>query len=165
MSDLGLRLLDWLLDAQTADGHLSPIGNGWWTQDGEKARFDQQPIEATSLLLAAEAALVSTGDARYRDAMERAYGWFLGANDLGLAVADSVRGASYDALTPTGVNTNQGAESTLMWLTALEHIRASRADKAAADAVAAGPSVADAEPPSEAVAEPGAKPLAAAASR
>ena len=56
--------------------------------------------------------------------MERAYGWFLGANDLGLAVADPARGASFDGLTPTGVNTNQGAESTLMWLTALEHIRA-----------------------------------------
>jgi hypothetical protein len=58
--------------------------------------------------------------------MGRAYAWFLGANDLGIAIADPAQGASFDGLTPTGVNTNQGAESTLMWLTALEHIRAHR---------------------------------------
>ncbi len=128
MVDRGLAVLDWLVEAQTADGgHLSPIGNGWWLRGEPKAPFDQQPIEATSILLAAESALAATGDARHQAVMERAYAWFLGANDVGVAVADPGRGASFDALTPTGVNTNQGAESTLMWLTALEHIRALRA--------------------------------------
>ena len=127
MVDLGLGILDWLIAAQMADdGHLSPIGNGWWTRGEAKMMFDQQPIEATSLLLAAETALATTGDERYGEVMDRAYAWFLGANDLGIAIADPVRGASFDGLTPTGVNTNQGAESTLMWLTALEHIRARR---------------------------------------
>jgi hypothetical protein len=37
------------------------------------------------------------------------------------------RGACYDGLTPRGVNRNQGAESTLMWLMASEHTRAVRA--------------------------------------
>jgi len=37
-----------------------------------------------------------------------------------------VRGACCDGLTPQGVNLNEGAESTLMWLTAVEHIRAFR---------------------------------------
>ena len=127
MVDLGLGVLDWLIAAQTADeGHLSPVGNGWWTRGEAKAMFDQQPIEATSLLLAAETALAATGDPRYGEVMDRAYAWFLGANDLGIAIADPARGASFDGLTPTGANTNQGAESTLMWLTALEHIRAVR---------------------------------------
>jgi hypothetical protein len=136
MLDLGISILDWLIATQTADdGHFSPIGNGWWTRGEPKATFDQQPIEATSMLLGAEAALAATGDRRYADAMERAYAWFLGANDLGLAVADPIRGASYDGLTPTGVNTNQGAESTLMWLTALEHMREARREPAV-DAVA-----------------------------
>jgi hypothetical protein len=124
--DAGVRILDWLVTAQTTAGHLSPIGNGWWTVGGTKSQFDQQPIEATSLLLAAEAALEATGDPRFGAVMERAYGWFTGDNDLGLAVADPGRGACHDGLTATGVNTNQGAESTLMWLTALEHIRAQR---------------------------------------
>jgi len=139
--DTGLHVLDWLIASQTAhDGHLSPVGNGWWPRDGEKARFDQQPIEATATLLAAESAHDATGYARYREAMEQSYAWFLGANDLGVDVADPGRGAGFDGLTPRGVNTNQGAESTLMWLTALEHIRSVRAD---GPSVPATPSVAD----------------------
>ena len=128
MTELGLRVLGWLIDIQVApEGHLSPIGNGWWPQFGERSRFDQQPIEATALLLAAESAFKATADEQYRTAMERAYAWFLGRNDLGLQIADPGRGAGCDGLTPRGVNSNQGAESTLMWLTAAEHIRALRA--------------------------------------
>jgi hypothetical protein len=127
MVDQGLRSLDWLIDAQMApDGRLSPIGNGWWRRGGARSKFDQQPIEATALLLAAEAAHAVTGVHRYQAAMERSYAWFLGANDLGLYVADPASGAGCDGLTPMGVNTNQGAESTLMWLTAAEHVRTLR---------------------------------------
>jgi hypothetical protein len=125
---LGLAVLDWLIDNATApDGRLMPVGNAWWPAGGERSRFDQQPIEATSMLLAARAALDVTNDDRYRAAMERCYAWVLGGNELDVVVADPARGASHDGLTPTGVNLNQGAESTLMWLTALEHIRALRA--------------------------------------
>ena len=62
--------------------------------------------------------------------MERAYGWFLGANDRDVAVASPGDGACFDALTPDGVNANQGAESTLVWLLALEHVRLARATSA-----------------------------------
>lgn len=127
MVDAGLRLLDWLIAVQTsAAGHLSPIGNEWWPCGGVRSRFDQQPIEAAALILAAGSACAATDDERYRGAMERAYAWFLGENDVGVPVADPASGACFDGLTPTGVNRNQGAESTLMWLTALEHIRAVR---------------------------------------
>lgn len=125
---IGLQVLDWLIDVQVApEGHLSPIGNGWWPMAGERSRFDQQPIEATALLLAAEAAYAATGNPRYRAAMERSYAWFLGANDLGVPIAHPGRGAGGDGLTPKGRNRNEGAESTLMWLMAAEHIRALRA--------------------------------------
>jgi hypothetical protein len=124
MVDQGLRVLDWLIEIQTApDGHFAPIGNGWWPRDGDRSQFDQQPIEATAMILAAEDALAETGDDRDRAAMERAYAWFLGGNDLGVAIADPARGAGADGLTPEGINVNEGAESTLMWLMALEHIR------------------------------------------
>lgn len=127
MVSIGLQVLDWLIAVQVApEGHFSPIGNGFWAAGGERSRFDQQPIEATSVLLAAEAAYEATGDRRYRDAMERTYAWFLGANDLGRRIASPSRGAGADGLTATGVNRNQGAESTLMWLIAAEHIRALR---------------------------------------
>jgi hypothetical protein len=132
MIDLGVLVLDWLSDVQTSPaGHLSPIGNGWWRYGGVRSQFDQQPIEATAMLLAAEAALDVTGADRYRASVDRAYAWFLGANDVGVVVADPERGACHDGLTPTGVNLNQGAESTLMWLIALEHVRAIRGAAAA----------------------------------
>ena len=88
--------------------------------------FDQQAISTTSLLLAADAAFEATGQARYRDAMEMAYGWFLGRNDAHAPVADPSSGACGDGIGPAGVSRNQGAESTLMWLMALEHVRAAR---------------------------------------
>jgi hypothetical protein len=128
MLGIGVRTLDWLVAEQTAPaGHFSPIGNGWWARGGEKSRFDQQPIEATATLLAAETAFTATGDVTHQKVMERAYAWFLGGNDLGIDIAEPRRGAGYDGLTRDGINTNQGAESTLMWLMALEHIRAMRA--------------------------------------
>jgi len=127
MVAIGLQVLDWLIEIQTSpEGRFSPVGNGWWPRTGTKSQFDQQPIEATALILAAEAAYDATREPRYLAAMERAYAWFLGANDLGVRIADPARGACSDGLTSTGVNTNEGAESTLVWLIAAERIRAMR---------------------------------------
>ena len=143
MVGTGVQVIDWLLSVQTsAGGHLSPIGNEWWRRGGVRSRFDQQPIEATALLLAAEAALEATGESRFGAAMELAYAWFLGHNDLGRSVANPARGAAFDGLTPSGLNLNQGAESTLMWLMAAEHIRAHRATLAAQASAAAAAALA-----------------------
>jgi hypothetical protein len=151
MIETGRRALDWLIEIQTSPGDgdtFSPIGNGWWPRDGQRSKFDQQPIEATALLLAAEAAFDESGDERYLAAMERCYGWFLGRNDIGVPVADPERGAGFDGLESDWVNANQGAESTLMWLVALEHIRWARAAAAAKTAGVAHPLiVGPGEPP------------------
>ena len=121
----GCSVLDWLVKVQTGDRRVfSPIGNrNWWPRGGERSRFDQQPIEAASMIAAAAAAFKATGRARYADAAEMAYGWFLGDNDGGIAIANPLNGGCFDGLTPTGPNQNQGAESTLLWLTALETMR------------------------------------------
>jgi hypothetical protein len=127
MIDAGTLVLDWLARLQVAPaGHLSPIGNTWWQAGQSWPRFDQQPIEVTALLVAAETAYDATGDDRHRRLMEVAFEWFGGRNDLGVPVADPRRGAGFDGLTPNGANRNQGAESTLMWLSAVEHVRAVR---------------------------------------
>ena len=83
--DAGLAVLDWLTRTAVAPaGHLSPVGNrGWWPRGGPRARFDQQPIEAAAFVHAAEAALEATGDVRYLADAERAFGWYLGWNDVG----------------------------------------------------------------------------------
>ena len=122
------RALDWLIDdPDRRRGQFSPIGNGWWPRGGERSRFDQQPIEATALLLAAEAAFDDRRRALSQPPWSAAYAWFLGANDVGRRGRRSRRAAPASmASRPTGVNPNQGAESTLMWLVALEHIRRAR---------------------------------------
>lgn len=124
----GLRVLDWLVRVQTTpDGSFSPVGSsGWWPRGEARSRFDQQPIEATAMILAAEAAFRETGEERYLRVVEMAYGWFLGDNELGVPLVDPASGGCHDGLTPRGVNLNEGAESTLMWLTALEHVRGLR---------------------------------------
>ncbi len=125
MRRTGLRVLDWLIQVQTApSGAFSPIGNRtWWRRGSTRSRFDQQPIEGATMILACEDALAATGDPRYLEAAERAYAWFLGANDAHVPVAIPEDGACHDGLEPDGVNANQGAESTLAWLMAVERIR------------------------------------------
>lgn len=148
--DRGCALLDWLIDVQTTEsGSFSPIGNsGWWPRGGARSRFDQQPIEAAVMVATAASAFRATGRRRYVNAAEAAYGWFLGDNDLGIAMADPALGGCFDGLQPTGPNANQGAESTLMWLGALEQIRRLRgADNAGLHAVASSASGGDPRPP------------------
>ena len=138
MTHGGFLVLDWLIESQTSpDGSFSPVGNkGWWPRGGDKSRFDQQPIEAMAMIVACEAALAVSSDNRYRRAAEMAYGWFLGRNDTGVPVAVPLEGACNDGLNASGVNPNQGAESTLAWLTSLEHMRALRASDASVARVA-----------------------------
>jgi len=138
--DAGLRVLDWLTRVQASpEGWFSPIGNeGWWPRGGTRARFDQQPIEATAMILAAHAALEATGDGRHRRLAEIAYAWFLGSNDAGLVVADVPTGGCHDGLAADEVNGNMGAESTLMWLTAVELLREMRVPPVRAEVRRAG---------------------------
>jgi len=128
MVEMGLAVLEWLVKGAVAPrGHLSPVGDdGWWARDGARAAFDQLPSEPVSIILASETAFLATGDRRHLADMERAYAWFLGANDLGVEVADPDRGGCRDGLGPEGARLRQGPASTLAWLTALEHARVGR---------------------------------------
>lgn len=130
LRSVGLHVLDWLIALQTSRrGIFTPIGSaGWWTRGMSRSQFDQQPIEATALILAAAAAYATTQDAGYLRSAEAAYAWFLGDNDVGHVIAEVLTGGCHDGLAEDHVNTNQGAESTLMWLTALETMRQLRTD-------------------------------------
>jgi len=101
-----------------------PIGSqGFYRQDGEKARFDQQPLEAAGAVSACLQAYRVTGDSRWRNEAWVAFNWFLGDNDLQLPLYDSVTGGCRDGLHPDRANENQGAESTLSFLMALLEMR------------------------------------------
>ena len=147
MRNIGLQVLDWLLENQTSPaGQLSPIGADGWPRNGERPKHPQLPIDATGLLLAARAALEATGADRYRDAMERAYAWFLGQNDRRRKLVDTTRGTCTDGLTATGVDRAGSAASSLLWLIAAEQIRAARADAVHAAATLAATPVAPVRP-------------------
>ena len=77
-----------------------------------KSLFDQQPVEATAMIDACEAAWNATRDRRWIEEAERAYAWFFGANTLGVKLATG-DGDCFDGLTWAGANENQGAESVL----------------------------------------------------
>jgi len=121
MYDLGIKVLEWLLKIQTApDGHLSIIGNhGWFNKNGNRAMFDQQPIEVKSLIDACLDAYIITGDKKWFEESERCLSWFLGQNDLQIPICDYKTGGCGDGLESQIVNGNQGAESTLSWLISL----------------------------------------------
>jgi glycosyltransferase involved in cell wall biosynthesis len=117
----GLKTLRWLVQIQTsAAGAFRPIGsNGFYPRGRERALFDQQPIEAQATVSACSEAYHATGDLFWVAEARRAFEWFLGRNDLGLALYDSSTGGCRDGLHVDRVSQNEGAESTLAFLLAL----------------------------------------------
>lgn len=94
-----------------------PVGNdGWYAHGGERAKYDQQPVEAVTMADAALAAFKLTNEANYLAAFRRARDWFRGQNSLAESLVDVGAGSCYDGLQQSGVNRNQGAESTLAHL-------------------------------------------------
>ncbi|MFH1195399.1 MAG: glycosyltransferase family 4 protein [bacterium] len=125
MTDAGLESLNWLADLQRAGaGHFVPIGsNGFYQKDGERARFDQQPVEAQAMVSACLEAFRITGNKFWDKEARRAFEWFLGRNDLNLSVYDPTTGGCRDGLHSDRLNENQGAESTLAFLQSLLELR------------------------------------------
>lgn len=121
MRAAGLTALDWLCRIQKSDrGYFSFVGtHGWYPKGKERARFDQQPIEANQMCLACIEAYRATSDERWLAEARLALEWFLGRNDLNAPLYSFSTGGCFDALGPDGPNTNQGAESQLAWLIAL----------------------------------------------
>jgi len=125
MFGFGLKSLQWLIDVQTnpKGGHLSIVGSdGWYKRNGEKARFDQQPVDATALIDACYQAFVLTGNESWLRKMEWAFNWFFGSNDVHQSIYDFSSGGCYDGLQPGGINQNQGGESVVSMLIALQRV-------------------------------------------
>jgi glycosyltransferase involved in cell wall biosynthesis len=126
MVSAGLESLEWLAAVQRCEtkGHFVPIGShGFYSKKTEKARFDQQPVEACAAVSAFLEAYRATGKGRWRKDAWTAFNWFLGDNDLQVALYDPTTGGCRDGLHPDRANENQGAESTLSFLMALLEMR------------------------------------------
>lgn len=123
--EIGLKSLRWLVTAQKARaGHFRPIGsNGFHEKNGVRAEFDQQPVECQAMVSACLDAYRVTRDSYWWSEARRAFEWFLGRNDLGLALYDFKTGGCGDGLHPDRVNANQGAESSLAFQLALAEMK------------------------------------------
>ncbi len=121
----GLQALRWLNELQISEkGHFRPVGsNGFYQRGGERAHFDQQPIEAQAMVSACLEAYRTTSDFWWYEQAQRAFDWFIGWNDLGLELYSPESGGCRDGLHVDRVNGNQGAESTLAFLLSLGEMR------------------------------------------
>ena len=121
----GLRSLRWLMELQTAPaGHFRPVGNESFGRIRQKPKtFDQQPLEASATISACLAASRAEKNAPWTAGAFRAFGWFLGDNDVQTTLIDLRTGACCDGLHIDRRNENKGAESTLSYLLGLAELR------------------------------------------
>jgi glycosyltransferase involved in cell wall biosynthesis len=129
MIEVGMDSLKWLVAEQHRDDReiFVPIGSsGFFIEGNEKARFDQQPVEACATISACLEVYRLTEEKQWRDEAQLVFRWFLGKNDLQAPLYDSITGGCRDGLHPDRVNENQGAESTLSFLMALLEMQAAK---------------------------------------
>lgn len=98
-------------------GHLSIIGNeNWFKKGNNKSTFDQQPVDAMSMVLLYKKAYEITHNIRFYTLMKKSLKWFLGENDLRASLYDPDTRGCCDGLQINGPNRNQGAESSLAFV-------------------------------------------------
>ncbi|ARU40591.1 hypothetical protein CCB80_05325 [Armatimonadetes bacterium Uphvl-Ar1] len=121
----GIESLDWLRLIQTdKSGNFSPVGTSSYALHSKELQlFDQQPIEAAASVSAYLYAWEVTENSVWLSEAHRAFRWFLGGNILETPLYQPANGGCRDGLHPNRANENQGAESTLSFLTALTEMR------------------------------------------
>ena len=101
------------------DGIFMPIGHkGWYLKNGNRAYFDQQPVDTASMVQTLILAYKITKNEKYKENAITAFHWFLGKNFLKQSVYDETTGGCYDGIGESSINLNQGAESTISYLLA-----------------------------------------------
>jgi hypothetical protein len=111
--------LNFLTNSLFKKGYLNIVGNqGWWVKKNEIPPYDQQPVDAASVTLACLQAFVTTGEKQYIEMAQTAYDWYWGKNINNLSLYNEKTQGCHDALVPHGINSNQGAEAVVSFLTA-----------------------------------------------
>lgn len=117
---LGIRLLGWLIGNERRGRQFSFTSVAGRTPGDREPAFDQQPIEAWAMADACYRASSVTKEPRWDGFALQSAAWLLGKNDSNSSMYEHLTGGTFDGLTPTGVNRNQGAESTLAGLGTLQ---------------------------------------------
>jgi len=111
--------LDFLISISFKDGKYAPIGqNGWYHKNGYNTRFDQQPVDAASMVQTLIVAYDTSKENRYMKLAIEAFYWFLGKNSLNQEVYNKLTGGCHDGIGEYSLNMNQGAESSISYLLA-----------------------------------------------
>ncbi len=117
--DVAKESMDFLLKTQMVDDVFVPIGNeGWYKRGGNRALYDQQPLEAAAMVEAAVEAFDVTKEKRYAEIATIVFGWFLGKNSAKTMVYNPETTGCFDGITAEELNMNQGAESSISYLLA-----------------------------------------------
>jgi glycosyltransferase involved in cell wall biosynthesis len=114
---VALQSMDFLTKHTLNDNYLSIIGNEkWFKKEEERSIFAQQPIDAMAMVLMYHQAFHVTKDKEYLNKLYTSFLWFLGENDLRMSLYDFETQGCCDGFESSGVNRNQGAESSLSYL-------------------------------------------------
>jgi glycosyltransferase involved in cell wall biosynthesis len=117
--EIAKETLDFLTSLVLIDNKLVLIGHdGWYNYNGRRAFYDQQPVDAMSMVNAYLTAYIVTKDKSYHNKAVLSFNWFLGNNAINQMVYNPSSGGCFDGLRKGSVNLNQGAESTLSYLLA-----------------------------------------------
>ena len=117
--DIAKKTLKFLEGLVFVNGKLSPIGQrGWCRRNGDRAFFDQQAVDASSIIQTYLTVYEITKEVDYYEKAVVAFNWFLGRNHLGQMLYDESTSGCFDGLGEFAVNMNQGAESTISYLLA-----------------------------------------------
>lgn len=138
----GIELLGWLVEVETRDGHFSFTPPQGWRPGEPRPAFDQQPVEAGAMADACARAFDVTGEPYWARECARAAEWFLGRNDIGAQLYDPATGGCRDGLGAAGCNENEGAESTVALISALQQARRVQAARNAVSSSAVSTSAA-----------------------
>ena len=117
--EIAEKTLGFLGELTFIDGKICLIGqNGWCKKNEKRAFFDQQPVDAASLVHTYLTAYAISGNKDYYSKAIMSLNWFFGKNHLNQMVYDEMTGGCFDGVGMYSLNMNQGAESTLAYLTA-----------------------------------------------
>lgn len=117
---VALDSLDFLMSKMFTDKNSFKVisNNGWLHRDSEPHEYGEQPIDVAYTIQTLNSFYKAFNMPEYKHKMKIAFNWFLGKNHLNQIMYNPVSGGGYDGLEKENVNLNQGAESTVCYLTA-----------------------------------------------
>lgn len=124
--EIAIESLDFLTEItfdREKNCFVFPGNRGWFTKSGKHAVYDQQPLEAGSIVETYCLAYKITKNKKYKNLALKAFAWYSGKNIIKTNMIDSKTGGIHDGFSNKRINKNQGAESVLAYILAYSFIK------------------------------------------